>query len=76
MSFYLAIYEISQKKEKLDRYFKEKPRREELALDPFDYWIKRKSIFPLLSYVAFEILTTPASSSSVERVFSYGGEVT
>ena len=47
-----------------------------MALDPFDYWIKRKSIFPLLSYVAFEILTTPASSASVERVFSYGGEVT
>ena len=62
------IWEIPKEEEELDRYFKEKPRREELALDPFDYWIKKKSFFPLLPYVAFEILTTPASSASVKSV--------
>ena len=39
------------------------------------FWKQNKDIFPLLSNVAREILSIPASSASSERVFSVGSMV-
>ena len=41
--------------------------------DPIDFWITSEATYPMLSQLAFDILTIPASSTSVERVFSTAG---
>lgn len=41
--------------------------------DPIVFWSKHQSELPQLACYAFRILSIPASSSAVERVFSYGG---
>lgn len=44
--------------------------------DPIAFWHENAIMYPLLSNVAFDLLSTPASTAPVERVFSTGGEVT
>ena len=44
--------------------------------DPLDCWLAQKSICPLLSFIAVDILIVPASSAPVERTFSSAGEST
>lgn len=41
--------------------------------DPIDFWITSEATYPMLSQLAFDILTIPTSSTSVERVFSTAG---
>lgn len=45
-------------------------------VDPIVFWISHEQKYPLLSSVAVDILTVPASSASIERVFSTAGEST
>ena len=47
-----------------------------MTLDPSDYLIQKKDLYPLLFPVAPGILCTPASTAPVESVFSASGEVT
>ena len=59
----------------VDRYFDSfEPLREEA--DPFTFWMEQASVYPLLSSVAIDVLSIPASSAPVERVFSTAGEST
>lgn len=44
--------------------------------DPFIFWLSKKESFPLLSKAAFDLLSTPASTAPVERIFSTGGDAT
>ena len=44
--------------------------------DPFNYWLHREINFANLARVACEVLSTPASTAPVERIFSTGGEAT
>ena len=43
--------------------------------DILDFWVDHEQIYPSLADVAFDILTIPASSAPVERVFSTAGTV-
>ncbi|XP_030623602.1 zinc finger BED domain-containing protein 4 [Chanos chanos] len=53
--------------QELAAYLHEEPTDE----DPLQYW-KRKSIdFPLLSQVAKKVFTVPATTTAVERIFSF-----
>ena len=44
--------------------------------DPFIFWQQNEYAYPLLSKAAFDLLSTPPSSTPVERIFSTGGEAT
>ena len=44
------------------------------AVDPLTFWIEQENMYPLLATLAVEVLTIPASSTPVERVFSTAGE--
>ena len=68
--------ELTTEEEEIERYTKTKHNCEELKLDPLTYWIQVAHIYPHLSGVACDILTTPASSAPVEHVFSISGEAT
>lgn len=45
-------------------------------VDPLLYWQNQTQEYPLLSSVALDYLTIPASSAPIERVFSSAGEST
>lgn len=45
-------------------------------VDPLSYWENQLQEYPLISSVALDILTIPASSAPIERVFSTAGEYT
>ena len=47
-----------------------------MNLDPLDYWIQNKQLYPLLYPAATSILSTPASTAPIERVFSSSGDIT
>lgn len=68
--------QVPKTEQEIKRYIESKLSREELQVDPFDYWLKNDKDYPHLSAVALDILATPASTASVERIFSSGGEVT
>jgi len=42
-------------------------------MDPFVFWTASGGKYPNLAKVAFDILTIPVSSASVERMFSKSG---
>ena len=44
------------------------------TFDSFDFWLKARSSYNILAPLALDILTTPASSTSVEHTFSTAGE--
>ena len=43
--------------------------------DALDFWVEHEQTYPDLADMAFDILTIPASSTPVERVFSTAGHV-
>ena len=45
-------------------------------MDPLEYWTSESKTYPLLSSLSFDILSIPASSAPIERVFSTAGEST
>ena len=44
--------------------------------DPVKFWMDNESTYSLLSNIAIDLLCIPASSASVERIFSTAGEST
>ena len=58
--------------EEISRYQAEMHELDE-ADDPMDYWVSMECQFPSLSLLAYDILSIPASSSPVERVFPASG---
>ena len=49
--------------------------RLEMNKDPFDWWKCNAVMFPLLSFLAARMLSSPPSSVESERTFSIGGNV-
>ena len=49
---------------------------EEHKMDPLDYWVGKLNHFPVLAPIACDILAVPASTASVEWIFSSGGNAT
>ena len=43
--------------------------------DILDFWVQHEQIYPDIANIAFDVLTIPASSAPVERVFSTAGHV-
>ena len=66
--------ELTNEEEEIERYSNCKASTEELQLDPMIYWVNVSSRYPLLSPVACDILSTPASLAPIERTFSVSGE--
>ena len=66
---------IPLEKAEVERYFQTVESVVE-KVDPITYWISHEKNYPLLSSVAVDILTIPASSAPIERVFSTAGEST
>lgn len=56
-------------KQQINNYMKSKTSKEDKGIDPYDYWLIKKSNYMELSQVACEILGTPASTAPVERIF-------
>ena len=59
----------------MERYFASKITLSERA-DPITFWVENESSYPLLSAVAIDLLSIPASSAPVEHVFSIASEFT
>ena len=55
-------------REELDDYLRATLEPEDVY--PMDYWKANKSKYPILASMAWDILSIPAMSSEVERVFS------
>ena len=55
-------------REELDDYLRATLEPEDVY--PMDYWKANKSKYPILASIAWNILSIPAMSSEVERVFS------
>ena len=45
-------------------------------VDPMEFWIENEKIHPSLCPLACDLLTIPASSAPVEKVFSTAGIIT
>ena len=61
---------IPVEKAEVERYFQAVESAVE-KVDPIVFWISHEEKYPLLSSVAVDILTVPASSAPIERVFLY-----
>ena len=59
--------------EEISRYQAELHELDE-ADDPMDYWVSMECQFSSLSLLAYDILSIPASSAPVERIFSASGD--
>jgi len=45
------------------------------ALDPLEFWVTEGLTFPILAGVAVRIFSIPATSASVEQMFSISGRI-
>ena len=45
-------------------------------MDALNFWIQRSVVYPLLTPVALDLLSAPASQAYVERIFSLCGMLT
>ena len=64
----------SLQKQQLEKYLSEVTPLKEDA-DILDFWVQHEQIYPDIANIAFDVLTIPASSAPVERVFSTAGHV-
>ena len=62
-----AIYIVAQ----LDKFLREEEQQH--VLDAAAYWRQSSATYPSLGLLAKRVLSVPAISASVERVFSQGG---
>lgn len=67
---------IPKQEQEIISYLNMRITKEDLQQDPFDLWLKKESEFPNLASIALDLLSTPASSAAVKRIFSSGGEAT
>jgi hypothetical protein len=51
-------------------------RRSSINTSSAEYWISHEHIYPLLSKVALDLISAPASQAYTERVFSVCGDMT
>jgi hypothetical protein len=67
----------NRQEDELTRYLSEDPvsRDHMYTKDPFLYWQANQKRFPKLSRLAFDVLSTPASSADCERMFSELGDL-
>jgi hypothetical protein len=49
--------------------------REYVDIDTMEFWSKNQTQFPILAPVARHVLASPATSASMEHLFSAGGRV-
>lgn len=70
------MVELEKDELEIENYLKCKPSTDDMQLDPIQYWVNKVDSYPLLSPIACDILTTPASTAPVERTFSVSGEAT
>lgn len=61
------------KKEEIEYFMDLEFSEEELIMDPIIFWSDNKSKFPVISEIAIDLLTVPASSIFVESLFSKAG---
>ena len=61
--------ELTNEEEEIERYSRSKPNIGELQLNPIIYWVNVSTSYPLLSLVACDIFSTPASSAPIECSF-------
>lgn len=61
------------KKNEIDNFLESDFTDEEIASDPIDFWKLNQQKYPVLSSIAIELLTIPASSLYVESLFSKAG---
>ena len=47
-----------------------------LVVDALNFWIQRSVVYPLLTPVALDLISAPASQAYVERIFSLYGMLT
>jgi hypothetical protein len=47
-----------------------------LVVDALNFWIQRSVVYPLLTPVALDLISAPASQAYVERIFSLCGMLT
>jgi len=59
----------SLQKKQLEKYLSEVTPLKGDA-DILDFWVQHEQIYPDIANIAFDVLTIPASSAPVERVFS------
>ena len=59
----------------LNRYITT-PSAQSMEDDPFEFWLLNMTVFPNLSNIILDLLSVPASSTPIERVFSVGEEAT
>lgn len=59
-----------QPKDEIDMYLGMDRSRCQVKESPLEFWRKHQEQFPVLSKIAVECLTMPATSASVERLFS------
>lgn len=61
------------KRNEIDNFIETDFTDEEIASDPLDFWKLNRQKYPVLSSIAIELLTVPASSLYVESLFSKAG---
>ncbi len=61
--------------QELENYFNLQFSEKELEASPLNFWKSNADRFPTLSIIARKVLGLPASSGSVERLFSVAGGI-
>ncbi|CAF2947183.1 unnamed protein product [Rotaria sp. Silwood2] len=59
----------------LDRYLSKHLEKKDITDNPLEFWKVVRSELPLLAKVARQICCVPATTASVERIFSHGGYI-
>jgi hypothetical protein len=65
---------VSRMVDEFTRYTESTPTTDNVD-DIIDWWRLRQEEFPVLSRMAFDILSIPGTSAEIERVFSAAGRL-
>lgn len=65
----------NHEEEELDRYLSMRLDLDKVNDNPLVFWRDHANTFPLLSFLARRLHSIPATTASVERTFSGGGQV-
>lgn len=68
--------DCSSRHSQVDRYLNGEFGLDSSIENPIEFWISRRTQLPVLSRLALKVLSVPATSAPVERVFSHGGLIT
>ena len=70
-----STHPCSPQIKQLKTYLEDKFCKWDESLDALDFWVQNEEKYPDLAPVAFDLLTIPATSTPIERVFSTAGFV-